>query len=256
MNRFEGKTALVTGSTQGIGAACAIRLASEGADVILNGRKRDEKVEKILADIEKTGRRAAFVAADLSTGSAAIQLVTDAIAAFGKLDVLVNNAGMEINKSFWEVTEDEYDKVMGLNLKGVFFGTQAYVKHCREKGVPGVVVNISSVHEEIPFPHFAAYCASKGGLKMLMRNLATELAPLQIRINNVAPGAIATPINKSLTDDKEKLAKVLENIPMKRLGKPEDVAALVAFLASDEAAYVTGSTYYVDGGLTFHYEEQ
>ncbi len=256
MNRFEGKTVLVTGSSQGIGAACALRLASEGADVVLNGRKSDERVERLISAIEKMGRKGAFVAADLSTAQAAIQLVNDAIAAFGKLDVLVNNAGMEIKKDFLDVTEDEYNKVMDLNLKGVFFGSQAYVKYCKEKGIPGVVVNMSSVHEEIPFPHFAAYCAAKGGLKMLMRNLATELAPLQIRINNVAPGAIATPINTSLTEDKEQLAKVLQNIPLKKLGKPEDVAAVVAFLASDEAGYVTGSTYYVDGGLTFQYEEQ
>jgi glucose 1-dehydrogenase len=121
---------------------------------------------------------------------------------------------------------------------------------------PGVVVNMSSVHEEIPFPHFAAYCASKGGLKMLTRNLASELAPLDIRINNVAPGAIATPINHALMQQPELVEKVLKNIPERRFGTPEDVAAVVAFLASDEAGYVTGSTYFVDGGLTYHYEEQ
>ena len=256
MNRFDGKKALITGSTQGIGAACALRLAREGADVILNGRKRDERVDELTRQVEKLGRKAFFVAADISTGSAATQLVTEAIAAAGGLDILVNNAGMEINKPFWEVSEEDYDRVMDLNLKGTFFCTQAFVNHCRDKKRGGAVVNMSSVHEEIIFPHFAAYCASKGGMKMLMRNLATELAPLNIRINNVAPGAIATPINTALTDDKDKLAKVLQNIPMKKLGTPEDVAAVVAFLASDEAGYVTGSTYFVDGGLTYHYEEQ
>jgi len=169
---------------------------------------------------------------------------------------LVNNAGVEKNHNFWEVTEEEYDFVMDTNLKGIFFGIQTFVKYCMTEKRKGVVVNMSSVHEEIIFPHFAAYCASKGALKMLTRNLATELAPLNIRINNVAPGAISTPINQSLMNNPEQLNNVLKNIPMKKLGKPEDVAAVVAFLASADAAYVTGSTYFVDGGLTYHYEEQ
>jgi glucose 1-dehydrogenase len=256
MNRFENKVALVTGSSQGIGAACAIRLAADGADIILNGRDFDERGEKLIKQITDMGRRAHFVEADVSKTPNVIKLVTDAIDVFGQLDILVNNAGVEKNNDFWNVTEEEYDFVMDTNLKGVFFGTQAFVKYCKEKQREGVVINMSSVHEEIIFPHFAAYCASKGGLKMLTRNLATELAPLNIRINNVAPGAIATPINKKLLENPKQLAGVLDNIPMKKMGTPEDVAALVAFLASDDAKYVTGSTYFVDGGLTYHYEEQ
>lgn len=256
MNRFENKVALVTGSSQGIGAACAIRLAADGADIILNGREFDERGEKLIKQITDMGRRAHFVEADVSKTPNVIKLVTDAIDVFGQLDILVNNAGVEKNNDFWNVTEEEYDFVMDTNLKGVFFGTQAFVKYCKDKQREGVVINMSSVHEEIIFPHFAAYCASKGGLKMLTRNLATELAPLNIRINNVAPGAIATPINKKLLENPEQLAGVIDNIPMKKMGTPEDVAALVAFLASDDAKYVTGSTYFVDGGLTYHYEEQ
>jgi len=256
MNRFENKVALVTGSSQGIGAACAIRLAADGADIILNGREFDERGEKLIKQITDMGRRAHFVVADVSKAPNVVKLVTDAIAVYGQLDILVNNAGVEKNNDFWNVTEEEYDFVMDTNLKGVFFGIQAFVKYCKDQQREGVVINMSSVHEEIVFPHFAAYCASKGALKMLTRNLATELAPLNIRVNNVAPGAIATPINKKLMDNPEQLAGVLDNIPMKKMGTPEDVAALVAFLASDDAKYVTGSTYFVDGGLTYHYEEQ
>jgi glucose 1-dehydrogenase len=256
MNRFENKIALITGSTQGIGAACALRLASEGADIILNGRKYDERAEGLISQITAMGRRAAFIVADVSASANVVKLITDAIATYGNLDILVNNAGVEKNHNFWEVTEEEYDFVMDTNLKGIFFGIQAFVKYCMDAKREGVVVNMSSVHEEIIFPHFAAYCASKGALKMLTRNLATELAPLNIRINNVAPGAISTPINQSLMANPEQLNNVLKNIPMKKLGKPEDVAAVVSFLASADAAYVTGSTYFVDGGLTYHYEEQ
>lgn len=256
MKRFEDKVVLVTGSSQGIGAACALRLASEGADIILNGRKLDERGKGIITRITDMGQRATFLEADVSDYHNVVKLVNDAVKVYGKLDILVNNAGVEKNHNFWEVTEEAYDFVMDTNLKGVFFGIQAYVKYCIAEKRTGVVVNMSSVHEEIVFPHFAPYCASKGALKMLTRNLATELAPLNIRINNVAPGAIATPINKSLLENKEQLESVLKNIPMKKLGKPEDVAAVVSFLASEDAAYVTGSTYFVDGGLTYHYEEQ
>jgi len=256
MIRFENKVALVTGSSQGIGAACALRLAADGADIILNGRKLDERGETLIKQITDMGHRAHFLVADVSKMQNVVDLVNEAIGVYGQLDILVNNAGVEKNNDFWNVTEEEYDFVMDTNLKGVFFGIQAFVKYCMNSKRGGVVVNMSSVHEEIIFPHFAAYCASKGGLKMLTRNLATELAPLNIRINNVAPGAIATPINKKLMETPELLEGVLDNIPMRKLGTPEDVAALVAFLASDDAKYVTGSTYFVDGGLTYHYEEQ
>jgi glucose 1-dehydrogenase len=256
MDRFRNKIALITGSSQGIGAACALRLAKEGCDIILNGHKFDERGEKLIAEIQDMGRRATFLEADLSSAKEATELITDAVAVFGHLDILVNNAGVEKNAKFWEVTEEDYDLIMNTNLKGVFFSIQSFVNYCRNNKLAGTVINMSSVHEEIAFPNFAAYCASKGGLKMLTRNLASELAKFNIRINNVAPGAVSTPINQDLLNNKEQLEKVLQNIPLKRMGRPEDVAAVVAFLASDDAAYVTGSTYYVDGGLTYHYEEQ
>jgi len=256
MSRFENKTALITGSTQGIGLACAIRLASEGANIILNGLTHDAQTDIALAQVTALGGKVTFIPADVSVRQNVYDLVTQAAAVYGQIDILVNNAGVERNHNFWEVTEQEFDFVMNTNFKGVFFLTQAFVNYCIAGSRPGVVVNMSSVHEEIIFPHFAAYCASKGALKMLMRNLATELAPLNIRINNVAPGAIATPINHTLLDNPTLLQSVLKNIPQKKLGKPEDVAAVVAFLASPDAEYVTGSTYFVDGGLTYHYEEQ
>jgi glucose 1-dehydrogenase len=174
----------------------------------------------------------------------------------GKLDILVNNAGLERRADFWDVTEKDFDLVMNVNLKGVFFTTQAFVKHLKETNRGGKVINISSVHEELPFPHFSSYCASKGALKMLARNLSIELAPLGITINNIAPGAIETPINTALLNDPKKLNELLDKIPLRRLGKPEDVAGLAAFLASKDADYITGTTFFVDGGLLWNYQEQ
>lgn len=254
--KLEGKVALVTGSSQGIGQAIAIRLAEEGANIIIDYRSHPQGAEETKARVEASGSKGFVVKADLSVVSDIHQLVAEGIQHFGKLDILVNNAGIEKNASFWDVTEEDYDNVLNVNLKGVFFATQAIVKHLRETNRPGKIINISSVHEELPFPHFTSYCASKGGVKMMMRNLAVELGPLGITINNVAPGAINTPINTSLIQDKQKLNAVLNNIPLGRLGEPNDVASIVAFLASSDANYVTGSTFFVDGGLLWNYKEQ
>jgi glucose 1-dehydrogenase len=184
------------------------------------------------------------------------QLVDTAWARFGTADVLVNNAGMEHKSDFLDAPESDFDRIMAVNLRGPFFLTQRFVRRLHQAGKPGRIVNISSVHEDMAFPGFATYCCSKGGLRMLMRNLAVELGPLGITVNNVAPGAIATPINRSLLEDKQKLEALLKNIPLGRLGSPEDVAGLVAFLTSDDAAYVTGATFVVDGGLMRSYHEQ
>jgi glucose 1-dehydrogenase len=254
--KLEGKVALVTGSSEGIGQAIAIRLAQEGADIIIDYRSHPEGAEETKAKVEATGRKGLIVQADLGVVADINRMVAEGIQHFGKLDILVNNAGIEKNASFWDVTEEDYDKVLNVNLKGVFFATQAIVKHLRETKRPGKIINISSVHEELPFPHFTSYCASKGGVKMIMRNLAIELGPLGITVNNVAPGAINTPINKSLIEDKQKLNAVLNNIPLGRLGEPNDVASIVAFLASSDADYVTGATFFVDGGLLWNYKEQ
>ena len=168
----------------------------------------------------------------------------------------VFGVGVEKNASFWDVTKKDYDLVLNTNLKGPFFCTQAFVKHLQSRKAPGKVINISSVHEELPFPHFTSYCASKGGVKMMMRNLSIELAPFGITINNIAPGAIETPINTALLHDPVKLKALLDNIPLARLGKPNDVSSAVAFLASSDADYITGTTLVIDGGLTWNYSEQ
>lgn len=254
--KLAGKVALVTGSSGGIGQAIAVRLASEGADIVIDFRSHPEGAEETKSKVEATGRKSLVVKADLGIVSDVRQMIESGIQHFGKLDILVNNAGLEKRADFWEVTEEDYDSVINVNLKGVFFATQAIVQHLIETKRSGKIINISSVHEELPFPHFTSYCVSKGGVKMMMRNLGVELGPLGITINNVSPGAIETSINKELLANPEKLNAVLKNVPLGRLGQPNDVAALVAFLASPDADYITGSTFYVDGGLLWNYQEQ
>jgi glucose 1-dehydrogenase len=254
--RLHGVRALVTGSSKGIGRGVAVRLAREGADVVVNYNRDARGADEAVAEIAGMGRKAVALAGDVGRIDDARRLVSEAAAALGGLDVLVNNAGIERHAPFWEVAEADYDAVLDVNLKGVFFATQAFVRHCRAAGRPGRVVNVSSVHEELAFPNFAAYCAAKGGLRMLTRTLAVELGPLGITINNIAPGAIETPINAALLNDPAKLASLTAQIPLGRLGQPDDVAGLAVFLASAEAAYVTGSSFVVDGGLSVFYQEQ
>ena len=254
--KLAGKVALVTGSSQGIGAAIAVRLAQEGADVIVNYRSHPEDADKVKAAIEKTGRKGVTIQADMGSIAAVTKLIADGVAALGKIDILVNNAGVEKHADFWDVTEKDYDFVLDVNLKGSFFAAQAFVKHLMSRKAKGKIINISSVHEDLPFPHFTAYCMSKGGLKMFTRNLSIELAPLGITINNVAPGAIETPINTALLNDPVKLKELLSKIPLARLGQPGDVSSGVAFLASSDADYITGTTLVIDGGLTWNYSEQ
>jgi len=254
--RLQGKVALVTGSGQGIGRAIAVRLAQDGARVVVEDRDNTPAAEQTLALVREAGSDGCVLSGDIADAAADRRVIAQAVQAMGRVDILVNNAGIERRAPFAEVTEADYDAVLGVNLRGAFFVTQAFVRHVAERGDDGVVVNVSSVHEELPFPHFASYAASKGGLKMLMRDLAIELAPLGIRVNNIAPGAIQTPINAALMAQPEKLAALMGNIPLKRLGTPEDVANAAAFLVSDEAAYITGTTLYVDGGLLWNYAEQ
>jgi glucose 1-dehydrogenase len=254
--KLTGKKALVTGSNQGIGQAIALRLAEEGADLIIDYVTHPETAEETVQMIRKLGRRAVAVQGDISKVADTQRMIAESVQALGGLDILVNNAGVERHASFWEVTEADYDLVLNINLKGAFFTTQAFVRHRMEVKQPGKVINLSSVHEDLPFPHFTSYCASKGGMKMVMRNLSIELAPYGITINNIAPGAIETPINTALLHDAAKLKALLENIPLARLGKTSDVAGVAAFLASADADYITGTTIVVDGGLTWNYSEQ
>ncbi|HLH18250.1 MAG TPA: glucose 1-dehydrogenase [Bryobacteraceae bacterium] len=254
--RLEGRNALVTGSNQGIGQAIALRLAEEGADVVINYRSDRDAGEAVAEQIRKMGRNSAAIQADVSNPAAARKLIDESITALSSLDILVNNAGIEKRASFLDITEQDYMDVVQVNMTGPFFLTQRFVRHLVERKRPGRVINISSVHEELPFPHFTPYCMAKGGLKMMMRNLAIELGSCGITVNNIAPGAIETPINRKLLSDPKLLGALLQNIPLGRLGQTGDVASVAAFLASSDADYITGATIVVDGGLLWNYHEQ
>ncbi len=247
---LEGKVALVTGASSGIGRAIAERFAAEGAHVGVNyqpGGSGEEQARAIVAGLSTEGLA---VAADVSRRADVERMVAEVVGKFGRIDIAVCNAGIEIKRPFLETTDEEWERVIGVNLYGAFVVSQAAARRMVEQGGGGKLIYTSSVHEDIPFPGYTSYCASKGGVRMLMRNLAIELAPHRINVNNIAPGAIATPINQAVLDDPEEKEKALSEIPWGRFGRAEEVAAVAAFLASAEADYVTGSTYYIDGGLT------
>src|ERR1700722_4732581 len=252
--RLAGKVAAITGGNQGIGLGIAQRFIADGASVSICYLSDAAGTQKVVDSLKANGGNAIAVQCDVSKIPDGERFIAETERQLGRVDVLVNNAGVEKRAEFWDVTEKDFDLVLNVNLKGLFFITQAFVKHHRASKTSGK--NISSVHEELPFPHFASYCASKGAVKMLTRDLSIELAPLGITINSIAPGAIETPINKALLNDPVKLDALLENIPLKRLGEPSDVASVAVFLASDESSYITGTTIFVDGGLLWNYQEQ
>ena len=254
--KLEGKTVLITGGGQGIGQGIACRLAEEGANIVIDYVGNPQPANDTVAQIQKRGTKALAVEADISSVDQIHSLMKQAVEYFGAVDVLINNAGVEKHASIWEASEHDYDFVLNINLKGAYFACQAFVQHCMAVKKPGKIINVSSVHEDLPFPHFTSYCASKGGMKMMMRNLSIELAPYGITVNNIAPGAIETPINTALLNDPVKLKALLENIPLGRLGQVSDVAGVAAFLASADSDYVTGTTIVIDGGLTWNYREQ
>ncbi|MBX3633166.1 MAG: glucose 1-dehydrogenase [Simplicispira sp.] len=256
MKRLAGKAALVTGASQGIGLGIALRLAEEGADIALNVLQDNAAAAETQARIAALGVRCLVLPFDVTDLPAMRAAVERAVQGLGALHILVNNAGIEKRAPFLEVAEQDYDRVMAVNLKGAFFLAQAFAAHRQAAGQGGRIINISSVHENLPFPNFAPYCLSKGGMRMMMRNLAIELAPLGITVNNIAPGAIETPINARLMNDPALKKPLLARIPQGRLGKPADVAGVAAFLASDDADYVTATTTVVDGGLLWNYAEQ
>jgi len=246
---LKDKTVIVTGGNSGIGAAIATAAGREGANVVIDYVTNPEATDQLDEAISRAGGAAVGVKADVSQVADLQRLLDAAVEEYGRVDVMVNNAGIETRTSLLDTTEEDYDKLMAVNLKSAFFGSQLAAKQFIAQGGGGVIINISSVHEDWPMPGNTPYCVSKGGMRMLTRNAAVELGQHGIRMVNVAPGAVDTPINASTTSDAEKLQALKASIPLGRVAEPDDIARTVAFLASDQAAYVTATTVFVDGGI-------
>jgi len=246
---LDGKTMVVTGGNSGIGEAIVKAAAAQGANVVIDYVAHPEETEALIAGVESLGGHAVGVQADVTRAADLHKMVRTAVDAFGRLDALVNNAGIETRTSILDTTEEDYERVMAVNLKSAFFGTQFAAKQFIEQGDGGIVINISSVHEEWPMPGNTAYCVSKGGTRMLTRTAGVELGPHAIRVVNVSPGAVATPINQSTMDDPEKLKRLEAAIPLGRLAGPDDIADVVVFLASGQNDYMTATSVFIDGGI-------
>jgi glucose 1-dehydrogenase len=247
--RLQDKVAVVTGAGTGIGQAIALAFAEAGAAVVVDYVGNASVSADTLNKIGAMKGRSLGIDADISLPADVDALVQKTVAAFGKLDIFVNNAGIEKKIAFVDYPLDEWQKIIAINLTGPFLCAQAAAKQMILQGKGGRIINISSIHEDLPMPTNAPYCTSKGGLRMLMRTIAVELAPHQITVNNIGPGAIYTPIDKDVEIDAKLNDQILAEIPMGRWGNPEEVAQLAVYLASDAAAYVTGSTYFIDGGM-------
>jgi glucose 1-dehydrogenase len=247
--KLQDKVAVVTGAGTGIGQAIALAFAQAGSAIVVDYVGSASVSEDTIKKIGAMGRKSLGVAADISRPDEVNDLINKTVAAFGKLDIFVNNAGIEKKVPFVEYPLDLWQKIMAVNLTGPFLCSQAAAKQMIRQGKGGRIINISSIHEDLPMPTNAPYCASKGGLRMLMRTIAVELAPYQITVNNIGPGAIYTPIDLDVESDAQLNNQILAEIPMGRWGKPEEVAQLALYLASDDAAYVTGSTHVIDGGM-------
>jgi glucose 1-dehydrogenase len=247
--KLQNKVAIVTGAATGIGKAIATIMAAEGASVVIDYVGDPAFANAAVQAIQSAGGKVTSVAADVSNPGQVNQLIQKAIDSFGKLDILVNNAGLEYKHPFHEFPFELWQKVIAVDLTGPFLCAQAAAKAMIRQATGGRIINISSIHEDLPMPTNAPYCAAKGGLRMLMRTIAVELAPHKITVNNIAPGAIFTPIDADIEADAKLEAALMAEIPLGRWGKPEEVAALAVFLASDDAAYCTGSTFFIDGGM-------
>ncbi len=248
-NLLANKVAIVTGGDSGIGHAISLGLADAGAAVTINYHRNQAAAEETRQQILKAGGKAQLVQGDVATVADIQTLIDQTVQAFGRLDVIVNNAGMETRTSLLETTERQFDLVIGVDLKSAFFGTQLAARQMVKQGGGGHIINISSVHEDWPMPGNIAYCCAKGGLRMLTRTAGVELAAQGIRVVNVGPGAVETPIDAATLADPAQKAKLDAAIPLGRVAQPDEIANLVVWLASDQASYGTATTYFVDGGL-------
>jgi glucose 1-dehydrogenase len=259
MNGLKGKNVLVTGGTSGIGQAIAVRFAREQSNVAINYVSNADDAEKTHAmfhdrvhSMESMGVKHIAVKADVSQEDQVVAMFHEVYAQMGPVDILINNAGFQIPGDSHEISIDQFDRVLAVNLRGAYLCAREAIKQLLEAQKPGVIINISSVHQEIPKPRFIGYSVSKGGMQNLTRTLALEYAGKGIRVNAIGPGATVTPINRAWIDDPEKRAMVEAHIPMGRAGTSEEMAGVAAFLASDDSAYITGQTLFVDGGLTLY----
>ena len=257
MRGLRGKNVLVTGGTSGIGQAIAVRFAEHGANVAINYLRRPEEaddteqqVRACVRRLQQEGVRDVLVGADVSDEDEVVRMVSETVEQLGGLDVLVNNAGIQISRPSLELSTADFEKVLAVNLRGSFLCAREAIKHFLHADKPGAIVNISSVHQLIPKPNYLGYSVSKGGMQNLTRTLALEYAGNGIRVNAIGPGATITPINRAWVDDPVKAEMVTRHIPIPRPGTADEMAGVTCFLASDDAAYITGQTIYVDGGLT------
>ncbi|MGH7736921.1 MAG: SDR family oxidoreductase [Candidatus Tyrphobacter sp.] len=248
--RLTDKVAIVTGGDTGIGKAISIALAQDGAKVVIDYHGDKGPAQALLSEIEGFGGKATASPADISKPDEVDELVRTAVHTFGALDILVNNAGIEEKHPFLEMPFEIFNKVLSVNLAGTWLCSQAAAKQMVHQKRGGRIVNISSVHEELAMPTNAPYCASKGGVKMLMRTIAVELARYDITVNDICPGAVDTPMDEKLKEDRPEYHELLSEIPLRRMAKPQEIAELCVYLASDAAGYITGASFIIDGGMT------